>query len=231
MVDKDMSKMLFKFLGLGIFFINHCAHAQECPQPLGNLDIQVNMNPIHYEYGYTSRQIESVKGNKNPNLLGLFNSDALINVQPSFKVTSLGKNYYCMTVSSLIVKVNIHPIIYIAKEAQQFSCTKQRVEQHELLHYQFEVNTASKAKPFINNLANSYFNQPFYVTNQDEVDKISSILKKKSSDFINAIGQHFENSSNPLHAKIDSRQNYEYESSFCSVQENATLHKLLNLKY
>jgi hypothetical protein len=226
-----MNNKILKLCGLGIFLINTSVYAQQCPKPLSNLDVQVNMTPIRYEYGYTSRQIESVKGNKNPNLLGLFNSDALINVQPSFKVTPLGQNYYCMTVSSLLVKIQINPIIYIAREAQQFSCTKQRVEQHELLHYQFEVNTASRAKPFITDLANNYFSQVFYVSSQEEVDKLSSLLKKKSSDFINAIGHHFETSSNGLHAKIDSRQNYEYESSFCSVQENATLHKLLNLKY
>lgn len=226
-----MNKKLLKLLGLGIFLINSLAYAQQCPKPLGNFDVQVNMAPIRYEYSYTSRQIESVKGNKNPNLLGLFNSDALINVQPSFKVTPLGQNYYCMTVSSLLVKIQINPVIYIAREAQQFSCTKQRVEQHELLHYQFEVNTAARAKPFIIDLGNNYFSQVFYVSNQEEVDKISSLLKKKNSDFINAIGHHFVSSTNALHSKIDSRQNYEYESSFCSVQENSTLHKLLSLKY
>jgi hypothetical protein len=226
-----MSNKLLKLLILGGFLTNTPVYSQECPKPLGNFDVQVNMTPIRYEYGYTSRQIESVKGNKNPNLLGLFSSDVLINVQPSFKVTPIGHNYYCMTVSSLLVKIKINPIIYIAREAQQFSCTKQRVEQHELLHYQFEVNTASRAKPFIINMGQNYFSQVFYVSNQEEVDKISSLLKKKSSDFINAIGHHFESSTNALHAKIDSRQNYEYESSFCSVQENATLHKLLNLKY
>jgi len=224
-----MKNVIFGLLGL--ICVNNSVYAQQCPKPLGNVDIQINMAQIRYEYGYTSRQIESVRGNKNPNLLGLFTANSSIHVQPLFKITPLTNNSYCMAVSSLAVKVNINPSIYIAREAQQFPCTKQRIEQHELLHYQFEVNSASRAKPFIAEIANKYFTQVYYVMNQQEVDQIANMLKTKNSQFINDVGHYFENSSNHLHSKIDNPSNYEYESSFCSVNENNSLHKLLKLKY
>lgn len=226
-----MKNKVSKLLGLILFVMSTHSLAQQCPQPLGNLDVQINVEPLRYEYQYTSRQIQSVKENTNQTLLGLYSGNKAINIQPSFKITQLAPNSYCMSVSSSLVRVNITPIIYIAKESQQFPCTKQRVEQHELLHFQFELNAASKAKSIIEKMANKYFNQQFYVLNQQEVNQVSDILKKRGNDFMNEIGNYFEKNTTPLHDKIDSQENYKYESSFCSVQENAMLNKLLELKY
>src|ERR1700712_4557952 len=99
-----MKKKILQLLGLGIFFIGKSVFAQQCPQPLNNLDIQINMNPLQYEYGYTSVQMESIRGNANPNLLGLFSGAKSINIQPSFKLVPLSSNYYCMIVSSALIK-------------------------------------------------------------------------------------------------------------------------------
>ncbi len=226
-----MKNKIFNLLGLGLFCIGSSAFAQQCPQPLGNMDIQVSMTPLKYEYQYTSRQIQSVKGNANPNLLGLFSGGKHIHIQPSYKIVPLAPNKYCMVVSSATVKVTMNPIIYIAREAQQFPCTKQRVEQHELLHFQFETNAAAKAKPYIENILYNQLNQVFYVSNQQEVNQVSELLKARGNQVMNEISEYFENSTSRLHAQIDSEANYKYESSFCSVSENQMLHKLLELKY
>jgi hypothetical protein len=226
-----MKKNILNLLGFSLFLASHQVFAQQCPQPLTKLDVQLNMAPLKYEYEYTSRQIQNVKGNVNPNLLGLFSGAKSINVQPSYKIVPISQNQYCMVVSSAVVRININPIIYIARESQQFPCTKQRVEQHELLHFQFEVNSASRAKAYIESIANNYYGQIFYVFNQQEINQVSEVLRTRSSKFINEISDYFERSTNPLHAQIDSQENYKYESSFCSVQENVMIHKLLDLKY
>lgn len=227
-----MKNKILTFFGLGLLFTSSYTFAQQqCTQPLENLDVQLTMAPLKYEYQYTSRQIQSVKGNANPNLLGLFSGGKRIQLQPSYKMIPINQNQYCMIVSSVVVKVNINPIIYIAREAQQFPCTKQRVEQHELLHFQFEVNTISRAKPYIENMVRNYFNQTFYVTNQQEANQASQLLKTRGSKLIDEVGEYFEKNTGPLHEQIDSQDNYKYEGSFCSVQENVMLHKLLDLKY
>ncbi len=199
----------------------------QCPRPLNNLQVNINMAPLKHDYRYTSRQMQDIEGQPNPNLLGLYSGSKKIVVEPTIEsYGSPGK--YCSAITAINVNINISPIIYISREAQQFACTKQRTEQHELLHHQFEVNVASKAKPHIEQMVFKHFGNQFIVTDRN---LIKNLINPKSTALLDEIQLFFTTHTSPLHSKIDNPENYKIESSYCSYQENLQIDKMLKMRY
>jgi Fe-S cluster assembly iron-binding protein IscA len=185
------------------------------------------MAPLKHDYRYTSRQMQDLEGQPNPNLLGLYSGSKNIVVEPTIESYGLpGK--YCSAVTSLNVNINIEPIIYISKEAQQYACTKLRTEQHELLHHQFEVNVASKSKPHIEQMVIKYFGSQFNITDRSQ---LKNLVSPRSTALLEEIQLFFSTHTSPMHAKIDNPENYKIESSYCSYQENLQIDKILKMRY
>lgn len=201
----------------------------QCPTQSPNIDINVSMTPITYNYDYTSRQMQELEGQKNPNLLGLYSGKKNFNIKTNIETSSINGKISCVNVTQVLVSVNISPTIYISKESQQFECTKQRTVQHEQQHLQFEVNVASKAKPIIEQIIKKYYIGQSFPTNSElEIKKMSDY---KSNSATNEIQYFLKKSTSNLHASIDSDENYKKESSYCSNQENVVINKLLQMKY
>lgn len=215
-----------KIILIGGFFCSTFAVAQ-CPKPLNNLDIKIMMSPLVYDYSKTSKQMQSLEGQANPNLLGLYNGEKSVEINPLIEASGVRGGPACGAITKLNINIKVKPVIYISREAQQFSCTRQRTEQHEQLHYQFEVNALNRLKPYIQDLSKKYFGMNFAVNSEVE---LLNINKQRSNSFLNEVQQYMKSTTEPLHAKIDNPENYKFESSYCSYQENVAITKLLQMK-
>ena len=199
----------------------------QCPIPLEKLDVQITMFPLKYEYGYTSHQIQTIQQQKSFNLLGLYTAHKQVNIRPYAESVAINNSNSCASVTNLSIIVAIAPVIYISKEAQRYKCTQERVIQHELLHHQFEINVALKAKPIVEHFGKKHFYQSFMAKNQNE---IRNHLNIKTHALIGDIQKYLKDTTKYLHAQIDTPANYNKESEYCSNEENASISGLLNIQ-
>lgn len=222
------------FLSLVIISIN--SYAATCPLELfpsdNNAIISVQGNSLKYDYSKTSREIRSLPSNvnmhQNSKLLGLFSSKKRYSIQPEFLTYGTPQIGYCISLKKITVTIETQPTIFISREAQQFSCTKHRTEQHELLHYKFDSQGLDMYTKQINNQMKGLFNKHFYFNSKEE---ISLFFKQMSDHYFSEESKAMNSYAQPFHEQLDSEENYKRESSYCSYNENYRLHELLRNNY
>ena len=212
-----MSIKLLITLGLILTSLNSYAG---CLTPLKNVDIKILMHPIQYYYNYSSKEIQKIEGNVEPNLLGVYISKRTVSIDPQYLLIKKDGEPFCVATDSFQTIISIYPSIYISKESQQFACTKQRTEQHELMHYQFEKHALSQIKPYIEGLVQKYYGKTFYADKEEDVNKVVNVA---NNFFLQELKNLMKDAVMPLQAKIDNEENYKIESSYCSFKENMLL--------
>lgn len=229
-------KYLFSIM-LGLISIPSFAQkTSKCPIPLRTpiIFIDLSKNSIKYDKSKTSRELLSIassnisSGHNSNNLLGLFTNRKKYFISPEYSIYGNDSMGYCVSFKQIKVNIETEPTIFISREAQTFSCSKHRTEQHELLHYKFDQEALNKYVEYLHKDLARLFAQHFYFKSKQDINNFMSDV---SQQYL-SIGEQFVNNyARPLHDKIDSTENYQQESTYCSYQENYNLQKLLEKRY
>lgn len=205
--------------------VSSFSYAQNCPAPAQKYDIEILMKPLSVDYSKTSAQIRLIRGESQNTLLGLYSSQRKIEINPlAQSIRPPGATNYCAAITQAKVRVILEPIIYVAREAQTYACTKKRVEQHELMHHQFEIGANQQAYAYIEQVLRKNFSTTFETSSREH---LSAIVKGKNQAIIREVQAYFSNATIHKHGAIDNPQNYENESRYCSLQENIAVMKMI----
>lgn len=215
-------KKILSIIGFLIFASS--VNAQSCPvQPNNFATIELLSNPVIFDYSKTSNEIRSISNNEH--LLGLYVAKRRFMIQPALRASKTGNSSpWCGVVESLKLSVILEPVIYISREAQQFPCTLKRVQEHEMMHHNFEIRSQVQSQPFLENVIRSKYRNTFRFYSEAEGKDYLTQLNKKA---VEEITNFYEKNSEVLHARIDTQENYRFESLACSGEENLQLMRLL----
>ncbi len=225
---------------LFILFFSTKSFASICPPSESRevFDFKVSVAPIQYDYHKTAKQLSYIAASEKNNILhnnasykalGLYEPKTMFDYTTSIKYVQYPQyNLICLR-PIMEIKLTLNPSIFIAQEASQFGCTKHRVEQHELLHHKFALESISKLQKHLNRKY-AHFNQyyayhPYQLKNETErlKNNLSALLQNIKVESL----KYYENEQNRLHIQIDTEENYKRESMYCSVEENTRLHQLI----
>lgn len=235
-MPKSIKNMLF--LSITLFCVNSFSQTK-CQAPIfsPNLDVQILNAELQTDYGLSSAQLKtlSTKHKNNDsnspktNLLGLYQNAKTYKMRPIYiHQRNLKTGTYCAALEKIVLQVVNNPKIYISKEAQMFSCTKHRTEQHELLHYKFDFSAIDELKPFLLTRLNKFFSKHLHFRTEQEMRDFFDTLVQNSLVLSN---EFMNQKTNHLHEQIDNEENYIKESSYCSYEENVKLTKALRGEY
>lgn len=228
---KYFSALLLSLMSLPVYSQN-----KSCPIPLNTpiILIEASNDKINYDHSKTSRELMSIasnnisSGHNTNNLLGLFTNKKKYLINPEYTTYGHESLGFCLALKQIKVTIEAQPTIFISREVQNFSCSKHRTEQHELLHYKFDQEALNKYVDYLHQDLARLFKQHFYFrTKQD----INNFMSDVSQQYLNIGEQFVNNYARPLHDKIDSTENYRQESTYCSYQENYKLQKLLEKRF
>lgn len=220
---------MFKMLlfSLGLLFSTH-AFSQNyqtinCQSSAPKIHVQVTESPIEYQTNYWSSQLPATHYHEFFTL-GTFKPSWTIQHRANIRELRYGSQS-CGLVTDVYLEVNFIPTIYIAKEAQQYACTYQRVLNHERTHYSIERRAFALLAGHIENIAQQYYgNVPASFNHNINFD---DYLKQQSQYFNQDISNIVNQNSQPYHQQLDTPENYRAESNMCSQQENILLFQTL----
>lgn len=215
-----------KYLTLGLFFFSLNTFAN-CSPDLQDINVQIKKLPLLYDYSQNSNQLQALSQKmrrSNSYVAGLFTGDLQVQSYSQQRFFGNEKMGFCGTINKVETTIIFSPKIYIASETKNFPCKRQVAELHEQIHYKIEDNFISNLKPQIEDLIRKYYNVSF---NSPTPNGNSSYTKQIDDQFLAEIQEISRKYSEPLHAKLDSLENYKIESSYCSLQENIELGKLI----
>lgn len=222
-----IKNMRFLLLSLFTFFLYNNAMAQilTCPSQAPTYHLNISEAPIKYELNYFSYQIpREGYQESNQHTLGSFQHRTIIKTTANIKGLR-NQNSSCTYVSDLYLDIQLVSSIYIAREAQNFQCTYQRVLNHEHTHYAIEKSAFSTIlQNFTPLIKNQFDNLPINYNNQID---LNAFLQQKSNYLSLQISNYIKEASLPYHQRLDTKENYKYESNLCSEEENKQLTKLL----
>lgn len=217
-----MFKKLLLIFGL-IISTQAFSQTLNCQAPQPKIHIEVTESPIDYKMNYWSSQLPATHYHEFFTL-GTFKPSWTIKDRANIRFFKYG-NESCSFVTDLYLDINFIPTIYIAKEAQQYSCTYQRVLNHERTHYAIERRAFGLLAGNIEHIAQQYYsNLPPSINNNVNFD---DYLKQRSHVFNQDISNIVNQNSEPYHQQLDTQENYENESHICSQQENVLLFRTL----
>lgn len=187
-------------------------------------NIEVNVEPIHYDYSENSNQIKNI-----PNIRTSNDSQFLLGAY--IPLVSIGVNYKtlreqtlrgtCNKIALMNVNLKLKSTIFIAKETQPFACTFNRTLQHENKHFNFEKQGIDVGVDYLRKNLEPFFSQKFYGSQVEFSQLMKSQLDTLQRNTLNLI----ENYSGKLHSTIDNSENYKKESQLCSILEEQMIAK------
>lgn len=209
------------FIALLFYFIpTEKSYAQDIcryQEPIYNINI--NASPLTYDYSKYAKDIR----NQSEHLLGAFKKNSQISLNTVIGTTSYN-GIQCQILKQVNITIFFTLEISISKEAQQFKCTYDRVLNHEHMHYNIDIQAIHSLNNNIYRIAKDSFNT-IPVTYNGEM---KSLIKKQQEIFNQYVSNYLTLNTKDSHNKLDTAENYQYESTFCSNKENNELLYLLN---
>lgn len=220
-MSKKLSYLLFLF-STPVF-----AQSVECPVVEPTYHVTVNDLPITYYNHLSSKQLPLATkshGGRKSDLLGVF--EPKIKIATNARAKGLkNKTSSCLYLSEIHLDLEFKPTIYIATEAQQFTCTHQRTLNHEHTHYN---NNHEAFKLMVQNiepiLQKYYGNIPVSYNNQLNLNQVVDSQNESIANEMQAI---IDEQATPYDNQLDTIENYTQESKLCSNHENQALNRLL----
>ncbi len=208
-----LKKLIIPFIFLGF------NHAWADCDITSKFYINVNIEPVKYNYNYNSASIKSMPNIKTVNesqyLLGAYIPVLSMGVRSkTLREESLSGT--CNKIAEMTVTLKLDSSIYLAREIQPFQCTLNRTINHENTHFQFQKEAVDFGVEYLRKSLEPVFSQKFYGSAQQFdafITNQMSILQKNTLNLI-------ENNANPKHATIDNPANYKAESMACSSAEH-----------
>lgn len=206
--------------------------SRDCPEPQVVIpEIVWDVTPLEVKTNLSVREI-MIKNDKHINFaensfkttLGYYTGESTVSVTPSLMKTTLrnsrGNVKVCYNLEAVKIKIAYTPKIYIASEAMQFYCTKARVYEHELKHYNIDVIAYNRLPKFMKDFGYKNLMKLNYISDESQV---MPVISKTSEDISEYIKLH----TRPHHEVMDTDENYKREMDLCSDKENRSLIQLI----
>lgn len=147
---------------------------------------------------------------------------ALVNIDSEYELNTVTQPLegggHCLIPYQLNVHIGYsQPIIYLAKELEQGSCTYNLVLRHEQVHQQINKQALEYFVPRIYQDIKEQTTQikPIYIAPQSSEDKAAQELTKKYHQIITPLVDNFRNQILAEQSKLDNQQQYQREGDIC----------------
>lgn len=211
---------------LSLLFFSNVALAQDCSPPMPTYYITFKEDPLKFNMSLYSSQI---KGGGEQNIgshtLGHYLTKVETENNYKFQKTTFSNGRSCTFLTEIHSTITLFSEIKISKEAQAFTCTYNRVLQHERQHYQIQRAGFKKLEGIIGGLYKQQFDN-FPVAYNNEIN-VSNLANQKLQQIAKSLDQYLERTVKPQQLAMDTPQAYNNEELKCSPQENNQLKQLL----
>lgn len=215
-----------KILLLALLFFSKAVFAQQCPNVMPIYYITFKEDPLKYNMSLYSSQIRGGgEQNISSHTLGNYVTKVETENNYRFQKISFGNGGTCTSLTEIHSTITLFSEIRISKEAQNFTCTYNRVLQHERQHYQIQRTGFKKLEGIIGNLYKQQFDN-FPVVYNDQIN-VANLANQKLQSIANSLDQYLERTVKPQQMAMDTTEAYNADELKCSPQENNQLKQLL----
>jgi hypothetical protein len=222
-----MFKILLPFF-LGVLS-SSCYADTLCPTGQGQYNVQFDTQPLKYDYSKTSKELTAISQNKNNTEnhsvhTGLFYGYEGFDIEPVYSLIQNNNDNspMCGKIKTLNLIIHFQPTIYIAKETEGLPCLAPSVVHHEETHYKIAMQALNYIHDNVGNFLLTNYEGYLYAANKNEM---TQKVNEKNQYVVQSIKKMFDEKTIPLHAELDSPENYKKETMACPVRENVILHK------
>lgn len=202
------------------------SYAQSCNVSNITPKITLNIKPLVINQSKNVAYLSSLskdRGQHSP--IGMYSADKSIRILPSFTVkTNRLTNNSCAELNEVKMIVDVAPIIYLSIESQQYQCTKNRVYVHEMTHYKIEMDALNNLSQHLSMIGAQKYN---VVLNGSNEQAISQNMEQINKQVIDSAFDYIRRQTTPYHNQLDTVENYQKESGYCSNLENVYLSRLI----
>lgn len=199
--------------------------AENCNEKIINPDIYVKLNPLKIDQEKNVSYLRSPAMSEGHSPIGMYMGNKEIKIAPTYTLNKrLFSSGMCAQLNSVKINIEINPVIYISTEAQQYACTKQRVYEHEMTHYNIDMKAVDKVSDYLKKEVLENYTSALIVSNEAE---INARMDKLNNQIIKSGFEYIKSESSPFHARLDTPENYKKESTYCSEIENVALTGLI----
>lgn len=192
-------------------------------KPVINLDYEASDMPIYSNISY-KELISKGDYRHGTQLYGLYTNN--LNLQTKYKISQFSiEDESCYFVSEINFIVKVVPNIYIANEAAQFPCMKQKVYEHEMQHHQYFMNALhAENQNFQVNIKSRLNNIPVKY-HQADVPIITDYIQKASVELQDSFIKKINSRKSPYDKLLDDPNNT-YKALIACKNELSQLNKL-----
>lgn len=206
--------------------------SQACPNQTPEYEVNFTQKPITQNFNLSSSQIVRIRDNQgnvqqqaiDERTLGLFTDKFEVSTFALYNYAAVA-NQSCKSVRRVIINITFTPNLYVAREAQGFSCTFKRVQEHEMKHFAISTQAFENLKQNISSLIRPYYDTlPIVYNNAQDYQRVfyerSNLVNQTLENYLNTLKL-------PGNSQLDNRANYLQEEKLCSPEENRTLKRML----
>lgn len=180
-------------------------------KPIINLEYKAADMPVYSNIPYKEL---SAKSNSHAKFYGLYTNQFGLKTQYKIGQYSI-ENQSCFYVSEINITVEINPTIYVANEAAQFPCIREKVYAHELKHHQHFMNAINaEHSSLYNEIKQQLLNLPSKY-HQSGVQELTILIKNKVENIQKVFSTKINNRKEPYDKHLDNPINTEKDLSQC----------------
>ncbi len=216
---------LFAPLSLGHTAISDAQAQRQCEEQPTKLNIRftTSYGTLVYDRSKTKAELSIMAQRAGIFEKGVFAAGlALVNIDSEYELNTLTQtlpnNGHCLVPYQLNVHVGYsRPIIYLAKELEQGSCTYNLVLRHEQVHQQINKQALEYFVPQIYQTIKAQASQikSIYIAPQASEDKAAQELTQKYHQIITPLVDNFRDQILAEQSKLDNQNQYRLEGDIC----------------
>ena len=178
-----------------------------------NLQYAASEIPIYSNISY--KELVARGGQKHGvQLFGLYTNE--INLQTNYRVGEYTiENNSCFFISDITFTVKITPNIYIANEAAQFPCMRQKVYEHEMNHHKYFMDALNAENSNLQRYIKERFENIPVKHHPDDVSQITQFVKDNVSQIQSNFIAGINNRKAPYDRNLDDPNNTAREQRAC----------------
>lgn len=219
-----IKKILYIF-SIYIFFPT-LTFAQTCPEVNLKPDVKIDISNLQINQQLSVGQLARLPSTHHEATafpIGLYIGEKSFHVEPYYKSYSNGHEV-CAVLSNFKLVIQLNPVIYISQEAQKFSCTYNRVYEHEMKHYKIDLMALQKLSQHLPNKLTSLYSKPVWGSSKQSVQQQ---INQTAQELNQYVAQFLEVETDPYNQQLDTMDNYRKEAQICSNPENVALLQLI----
>ncbi len=225
-------KKLFFILISAIFLSSSTAfgyeeedYRQVCENQKNNLQINfyTSYGKLIYDRSLNKEDLSKIAQQAGIFEKGVFAAGlALVNINSEYELNTITKtmknNAHCLLPYQLNLYIGYsRPIIYLAKDLVEGSCTYNLVLRHEQVHQQINKQALEYFIPKIYHIIKqqSSIIKPIYIPSQASEEKANQSLTQAYHNLITPLVDEFRDQILAEQSKLDNQQHYQLEGDIC----------------